>query len=171
MRFKLEPDEIEQLIFASLLQEVPNIRMPFEMDFDNSALTVEQHRVTQNCYEKGLELIANVPDLECVAETVRFQHEHFNGTGFFAGLEREKIPFLSRILAVANAYDEITSGRNPALMINEGTAAVWLKKRSGTRFDPQVVEACLTTQLIESATAPRAIPAPKFIQTEAIATV
>ncbi len=74
---------------------------------------------------------------------VRYQHEHYDGTGFFDGLDGEKIPFLSRILAVANAFDEINSGRNPAFFCTDEEAADWLRNRSGVEFDPQVVEACL----------------------------
>ncbi|MEP6789014.1 MAG: HD domain-containing phosphohydrolase, partial [Acidobacteriota bacterium] len=90
--------------------------------------------------------ISNVPDLEGVAAIIRYQHEHYGGNGFFEGLDGEKIPFLSRILAVANAFDEVKSGRNPSLFCTEEKAVQWLKKYSGTRFDPQVVEACLAVE-------------------------
>ena len=150
-RFQLEPGEMEQLIFASLLHEFPNMRIPFEMDFNRAALTPEQLRVTRNNYENGLRLIASVPDLQDVAGIIRFQHEHYDGTGFFDGLDGEKIPFLSRILAVANAFDEISSGRNPILLFKGESPADWLRKHAGTRFDPQVVEICLSTRLFESA--------------------
>ena len=149
-QFKLEPGEMEQLIFAALLHEIPNMRIPFDMDFNKSALTPEQCRVTRNNYENGLRLISSVPDLEDVADIIRYQHEHFDGTGFFDGLDGEKIPFLSRILAVANAFDEINSGRNPALFCTDEEAADWLHQRAGTRFDPQVVEACLKMRSVAS---------------------
>lgn len=155
-RFKLEPGEMEQLIFAALLHEIPNMRIPFDMDFNKSALTAEQARVTRINYDNGLRLIYSVPDLEDVTEIIRYQHEHFDGTGFFDGLDGEKIPFLSRILAVANAFDEINSGRNPALFCTDDEAADWLRQRAGTRFDPQVVEACLSMQLV----APAGFPIP-----------
>lgn len=146
VRFKLEPGEMETLIFASLLHELPNIKIPFEMDINRSALTVEQHRVTKNHYDSGLRLISVVPDLSEVATVIGFQHEHFDGSGLFNGLDGEKIPFLSRILAVANAFDDINSGRNPSLFVSDGAAADWLRQHSGTRFDPQVVEACIAIQ-------------------------
>jgi putative two-component system response regulator len=153
-RFTLEPDEMEQLIFASLLHEVPNMRIPFEMDFNKSALTDQQYRVTRNNYENGLGLISNVPDLEDVAAIIRYQHEHYDGSGFFDGLDGEKIPIQSRILAVANAFDEISSGRNPALFCTDEEAEDWMRKRAGSKFDPVVVEACLAMQLREPARVP-----------------
>jgi|CXWL01.1.fsa_nt_gi response regulator RpfG family c-di-GMP phosphodiesterase len=154
VRMGLDTEQVEELTFASLLHEVPNMRMPFEMAFTKTALTPEQHRVTRNNYENGLRLISNVPDLNDVAEIIRFQHEHYDGTGFFDGLDGDRIPIQSRILAVANAFDEISSGRNPALLRSGEAAADWLRRRSGIEFDPQVVETCLTTQLIETAGGP-----------------
>ncbi|CAN5622359.1 response regulator [soil metagenome] len=148
-RYKLEPGEMEQLIIAGLLHEIPNMRIPFDMDLNRSALTAEQNRTTGNNYETGLRMISCVPDLVDVADIIRYQHEHFDGTGFFHGLDREKIPLLSRILAVANAFDEITSGRNPALFHTDEEAVDWLQKRAGTKFDPQIVEACVKTSLFE----------------------
>ena len=148
-RFELDPDEMEQLIFASLLHEVPNIKIPFEMDFNKSSLTAEQFRVTRNNYENGLRLISSVPDLEDVASIICYQHENYDGTGFFDGLDGEKIPFLSRILAVANAFDEINSGRNPALFCTDEEAVDWLRKGAGSKFDPRIIEACLSMELRE----------------------
>jgi response regulator RpfG family c-di-GMP phosphodiesterase len=141
-RLGLEAETLEQLIFAGLLHELPNIRIPFDMDIKKSALTPEQIRVTRNHFQSGLKLISNVPDMEDVASIICYQHERFDGSGFFDGLEGEKIPFLSRILAVANAFDDINSGRNPALFCTDEEACEWMRQRAGTGFDPQVVEAC-----------------------------
>jgi response regulator RpfG family c-di-GMP phosphodiesterase len=149
-RFKLDTGDMERLIFASLLHELPNIRIPFEMDFEKTALTPEQHRMIRANYESGLRLISNVPDLEEVATIISYQHEHYDGTGFFNGLAGDTIPLMSRILAVANAFDEINSGRNPALFCTDEEAAIWLRKRAGTKYDPRVVEACLEMQMIEA---------------------
>ena len=147
----LAEGDITQLTHASLLHEVPNMKMPFDMAFNSTALTPEQYRITRGGYEKGLQIISGVPDLEDAATIIRFQHEHFDGTGFFDGLDGEKIPLLSRILAVANAFDEIHSGRNPALLCTDEEAAVWLRKRANIDFDPCVIEACLDAELLDPA--------------------
>jgi response regulator RpfG family c-di-GMP phosphodiesterase len=146
-QFDLEPREIEHLIFASLLHEVPHHKIPFEIDLDKTALTSEQYCVIRDSYENGISLISSVPDLEEVATIIRFQHEHYDGTGCFDGLDGEKIPFNSRILAVANAYDEITSGQNPGLLCTDQEAADLLRSRAGAEFDARIVEACLGTEL------------------------
>ena len=141
--FKLETWEMEQLTAAALLHELPNIRIGFEMEFNRSALTPAQLRVTRDEYENGLRIISDIPDLVEVASIICYQHENYDGTGFFEGLEGEKIPLLSRILAVANAFDEINWGRSAALFYSAEEAAEWLRSRAGSKYDPQIIDACL----------------------------
>jgi len=142
---------MEQLIFAALLHEAPGLRIPFDLEMNKSALTTEQFRVTRNSYENGLRLIAGVPDLQGVANVITFQHEHFDGDGLFDGLEGEKIPYLSRILAVANAFDEINTCRNAALWSMSGEPTERLRNKAGNALDPQIVEVCLRLKLIKPA--------------------
>ena len=157
-RFNLGSDEIEELIFASLLHEIPNLKVPFEFDFNKTALTPDQFQVTRAKYEAGLHLISGVPDLSEVVGILRYQHENYDGTGFFDGLDGDKIPFSSRILAVANAFDEINSGRNPALFCTDEEAEAWLRQRAGSKFDPEVIEMCLSTEMREPVGFPNVIP-------------
>jgi len=150
-RLGLKHDDIERLIIASLLHEAPDLKIPFKMDLGKAALTPAQYRITRNNYENGLGFISDVPDLEEVVTIIRYQHEHFDGSGFFDGLDGDKIPFMSRILAVASAFDEINSARNSAILCTGEKAGESLRKHSGTKFDPQVVEACVALDLSESA--------------------
>jgi response regulator RpfG family c-di-GMP phosphodiesterase len=141
--------DMEQLDFASLLHEIPNMRMPFDMGISKTSLNVQQLRVTRDNYEIGVRIISGIPDLEYVATVIRYQHERFDGMGFFDGLDGEKIPHLARILAVANAFDEMTSGRNLELYDKEERAAKWLLDRAGREFDPQVVDALQNSRLLD----------------------
>lgn len=147
-QFKLDAAEMEQLTFAAQLHEFPHIRLPYEIGV-GTTLMAEQIRSSQASYEEGLRLIECMPELQEAATIIRYQHEHFDGTGFFDGLAKEQIPFLSRILAVADAFDEINSGRNPALFCTDEEVTVWMRERSGTIFDPHVVDACLDSDLSE----------------------
>lgn len=145
----LVPDDLDQLTFACLLHEMPNLAVPFSLSLSKTALTPDQCRTTRDTYEKGLRLISGVPDLHAAARTIRFQHERFDGTGLFDGLAGESIPLLSRILAVANAFDEITCGLNGALLGPDRKASSTLRARAGTHLDPLVVEACLVAEPVE----------------------
>lgn len=139
--------ETEELHFACLMHEAPNMRLPFEMNITKEALTPDQYRATCANYENGVAMIAHVPDLEEVAAIIRYQHEHFDGTGFFTGLAGDAIPLASRILAVANAFDEISCGPRSALMRPDHQAYEWLRAHSGKQFDPNVIDAFLRTGL------------------------
>ncbi len=144
-QFNMDPGELEQLIFASLLHEIVNVRTPIEININNPVLTIDQQRVMRSSFEAGVRFISNVPALDDVATIIRHQHEHYDGTGYFDSLDGEKIPFGSRVLAVANAFDEIHSGRNPELLCTDEEVAVWLRRRAGSEFDPDIVEVCLET--------------------------
>jgi response regulator RpfG family c-di-GMP phosphodiesterase len=140
--------EIEQLSTAAFLHEFPCIRIPFSLDLDKKALNAEQFRSMRERFENGLQMIAAVPDLDEAASIIRYQHEHFDGSGFFDGLVGEKIPLRSQILAVANAFDTRLVQPGIGLRDREGEARQWLASRSGIHFDPRVIGACQSTELM-----------------------
>ncbi len=134
--FDLGKDEINVISAAALLHEVVNLEMPYGVEVSD----VDQYHALRDNYESRLKLISDVPDLEDVAVLIRYQHENFNGSGFFDGLSGDKIPLGSRILAVANAYDEVVSGMKPGMGSGASDAAAWLRSRAGSNFDPEVIQ-------------------------------
>lgn len=142
----MHPAELEQLTFAASLHEVVHLNFPSDLEVFNAKLTPEQFRLNRDFYEKGLGLIEAVPELDDIATTIRYQHEHFDGSGFFDGLDEEKIPLASRILAVANAFDEINAGLKPNPLGASTAPIEWLRERAGREFDPVVVEACASIE-------------------------
>jgi putative nucleotidyltransferase with HDIG domain len=84
---------------------------------------------------------------------VRYHHEHFDGMGYPDGLSGEQIPFIARILAVADAYDAMTSTRPYRKALTHGQAKEEILRCTGHQFDPKVVEAFLKTKIV-AGTAP-----------------
>lgn len=72
---------------------------------------------------------------------VRSHHEHFDGTGYPDGLKGDKIPIEARIMAVADAFDAMTSDRPYRKALSEHDALAELKRNMGTHFDPRVIAA------------------------------
>jgi HD-GYP domain-containing protein (c-di-GMP phosphodiesterase class II) len=72
---------------------------------------------------------------------VRSHHEHFDGTGYPDGLKGEAIPIEARIMAVADAFDAMTSDRPYRKALEEQAALAELKRNAGTHFDPRVLAA------------------------------
>jgi HD-GYP domain-containing protein (c-di-GMP phosphodiesterase class II) len=79
--------------------------------------------------------------MQAAAELVRSCHERFDGNGFPDRLRADQIPLGSRIIAVADAYDALTTSRREHDPLTTGEAIAELRRCSGSRFDPQVTAA------------------------------
>jgi diguanylate cyclase (GGDEF)-like protein len=137
----LSDDEAHKVGIAAQLQNVGNVAIPDAIMQKKSSLTDEERAIVQRHAAVGADIVAGVPALSELAPIIRAHHEWWNGGGYPGGLREEEIPLGARILAVVDVYKALTSdrphrpGRNPRVAFDE------LRFRSGTQFDPQVVEA------------------------------
>lgn len=76
-----------------------------------------------------------------IAPVVRHHHEHYDGTGYPAGLRRDEIPMLARVLAVADAFEAMVADRPYRRGRSDQEAMLELRRCAGTQFDPRIVEA------------------------------
>jgi HD-GYP domain-containing protein (c-di-GMP phosphodiesterase class II) len=79
-------------------------------------------------------------DLAKCLPAILHHHEHYDGTGYIAGLKGGNIPIEARILAIADAYDAITSPRPYHRQLTSQQALDELRRCAGTQFDPELVE-------------------------------
>ena len=79
-------------------------------------------------------------------EIAYYHHERFDGKGYPEGLKGEQIPFSARVVAVADAYDAITSNRCYHEALSHEEAVTRIKEAKGSQFDPLVVDAFLNVQ-------------------------
>ena len=87
---------------------------------------------------------APIEELGDVIEMVRHHHEHFDGKGYPAGISGADIPLGARVLAVADAYDALTSERPYRGAVPEEEALLIFEEASGTQFDPVIASAFLS---------------------------
>jgi HD-GYP domain-containing protein (c-di-GMP phosphodiesterase class II) len=100
----------------------------------------------------GERILRNVPSYRAIAKIVRHHHERVDGGGYPDGLAGEDIPLGSRIIAVCDAYDAMTSPRPYRHRLSADDALAELRRCAGTQFDPLVVDAfCAVWQRIHGA--------------------
>jgi diguanylate cyclase (GGDEF)-like protein/PAS domain S-box-containing protein len=90
--------------------------------------------------EKGYRILSTVNDMSEMAEYVLAHHERWDGTGYPKGLRGEEIPYVSRIIAIADAYDAMTSERSYRNALPKEVVLEELRKKAGIQFDPELIE-------------------------------
>jgi putative two-component system response regulator len=138
---ELEAATLEQLSLAAFLHDIGKIGTPDSIFLKPGTLTVAERAAMQHHSQCGAHLLSEITDMEDVADAVLHHHEHFDGTGYPDNLSEEQIPLLSRIILVTDAYDAMTNPRAFREAWDHETALEQLHKRSGTQFDPVVVQA------------------------------
>lgn len=143
-QIRLPYDEVELIITSARLHDLGKIGMDNVMLYKPGSLSNEERAEFQRHPSIGEALVGYFPAFGAGRNIVRHHHEHFDGRGYPNGKKGEEIPLGARILAVADAYDAMTSDRPYRSAMSQETAIARLKAAGGTQFDPQVVEAFLT---------------------------
>lgn len=108
-------------------------------------LTAEELQEIQKHPAVGQHILEPVAGDEEILRMVRGNHEHYDGTGYPDGLRRDEIPLGSRIIAVADAYEAMTSERPYRKALSDEAALDEIKRGGGTQFDPDVTCAFLSS--------------------------
>jgi diguanylate cyclase (GGDEF)-like protein len=130
---------VEQVRLAGLLHDVGNIAISNMLLSKPGPLSDAEWNEVRRHSEIGARILANAR-LGMIGQWVLAHHERVDGSGFPSGLKQNAIPLEARILAVADAFEAMTSERahRPALTREQATAE--LRRNAGTQFDPGVVE-------------------------------
>ncbi len=137
----LSPEEIQTVKRAALLPDIGKIALPERLLSTTNPLTDAALMVMRTHVTIGHEVLSTVPQLVPAASLVASTHEWFDGGGYPAGLQGDKIPLGARIITVADAYDAMISTRNYNDPKSHEEATVELVRGSGSQFDPEVVRA------------------------------
>ena len=126
---------------ASLLHDVGKIGIPDRILRKPGALNQEEREIISQHPLLGEMIIREVPHLSDMIDAVRHHHERYDGKGYPRGLQGEKIPFLSRLIAVADAYSAMTLDRPYRSALSREEVIAELRRCAGTQLDPDLVSA------------------------------
>lgn len=142
-KMHLDEKQIESLKYASLLHDTGKVDIPLEILTKTTKLTAKEFKIIKRHPLKGVQILRPLQILRPVIPIIMHHHEKYNGTGYPSRLKKEQIPQGARIMAVADAFEAMVYGRPYRERVDVNSAIKEIKKKSGTQFDPKVVEAFL----------------------------
>ncbi len=131
----------ERVRIAGLFHDIGKIGVSDEVLLKKDALTQEEFAIIKKHPQDGARILSVLSMFQEIAPIVRAHHERIDGKGYPDGLRGNEIPEEARIIAVADAFDAMTSNRTYRKALSVKEAADELKKGKNTQFDPEAVEA------------------------------
>ena len=134
-RFGYDEDRQEEIYMMGLLHDVGKIGVPDTVINKPGRLTDEEYDMIKSHPVTGAEILATVSEMPALVTGARWHHERYDGRGYPDGLKGEEIPEEARIIAVADAYDAMTSHRSYRDIIPQDHVKSEIEKGMGTQFD------------------------------------
>jgi PAS domain S-box-containing protein/putative nucleotidyltransferase with HDIG domain len=147
-RLGFDVEQVELLREAAPLHDVGKIAIPDCILLKPAKLTAEEFEVMKTHAAVGARLLGGIgsPVLQMAAVIAASHHERWDGTGYPAALAGEEIPFVGRVVAVADVFDALTSDRPYKSAWTRERALIEIENAAGSQFDPRVVAAFLAIQ-------------------------
>ena len=136
--------QTERIALAALLHDVGKIATPHHVLRKTSGLTPFEWDIMRAHPAEGARMLAAIPALADLAPIVRAHHERIDGAGYPFGLVSREIPFESRVIAVADAFDAMTTVRPYARPRSFGDAMTILHEGRGVQWDEAVVDVMIS---------------------------
>ena len=133
-------DEIELIRRGALLHDVGKIGIPEKVLRKQGSLTREERHMIDLHPIFGASILARIPEAAPLIPLVLHHHEHWDGNGYPGKLAMMDIPVGARVIAVADAYDAMTSYRTYGPALSSEEALDELRSCSGTQFEPRLVD-------------------------------
>ena len=134
-------DRVEAIRYAGMLHDVGKLGVPTKVLQKTGKLTEEEYAAIQLHPMRGLDIVREIGFLDEALAGIMHHHERIDGRGYPMGLAGDEIPEFARVLAVADAFDSMTSTRSYRGARPTDEAIAELRKWSGTQFDPAFVDA------------------------------
>lgn len=128
---------------AALLHDVGKLGIPDKLLHKPGPLTPDEYAQVKQHAAIGANILAGIPSAGLIAQIVRHHHENWDGTGYPDGLRGDAIPIASRVLAIVDCYDALTSDRPYRRALAHNSAVAMIYGHRGTMYDPAITDAFL----------------------------
>jgi len=139
----MREDRVASLTYAGMLHDVGKLGVPTRVLQKSGRLTEAEFAAIQRHPMQGLEIVREIEFLDEAMAGIMHHHERLDGLGYPMGLSGSQIPEFARVIAVADAFDSMTTTRSYRGARTVEEAIVELRRCSGTQFDPTMVEALI----------------------------
>ncbi len=161
----MRPDRAEAIRYAGMLHDVGKLGVPTKVLQKEGALSEEEYAAIQLHPMRGLEIVREIGFLDEALTGIMHHHERIDGKGYPMGLAADEIPEFARVIAVADAFDSMTSNRSYRQARGIDEAVSELRRGSGSQFDPALVDAFISALEREGWKLPEPAAAPMDHQT------
>ena len=161
----MRPDRADAIRYAGMLHDVGKLGVPTKVLQKEGALSEEEYAAIQLHPMRGLEIVREIGFLDEALTGIMHHHERIDGKGYPMGLAADEIPEFARVIAVADAFDSMTSNRSYRRARGIDQAVRELRRGSGSQFDPALVDAFIVALQREGWRLPEPAAAPLDHQT------
>lgn len=135
--------ELEEVYFIAILHDIGKVGIPDAIINKVSKLTDAEYGTIKTHSRIGAEILKNISEIPKMEIGAHWHHERFDGTGYPDGLKGENIPEIARIIAVADAYDAMTSRRSYRDALPQSVVRAEIEKGRNYQFDPKIADLML----------------------------
>lgn len=139
-RISLSDANMDELVLSAMFHDIGKIGVPDSILLKPGALDDDEWHVMKKHCEIGFNILNASPNMASDAKYVLHHHERWDGSGYPAGLKGEEIPLISRMIAIADAYDVMTTDRVYSRSMTPLEAIEELVRCKGTQFDPELID-------------------------------
>jgi HD domain len=164
-QIRMSTDRTEAIEFAGMLHDIGKLGVPTQVLQKTGTLTPDEFAAIQLHPQRGLEIVSPIGFLYEALNGIMHHHERMDGLGYPMGLAGHEIPEFARVIAVADAFDSMTTTRSYREAKSIDFALGELRKGAGTQFDPVIVEAFIAAMKQEDWELPGPAEAPVDLTT------
>lgn len=139
-RLSFSPEELQLIEIGALLHDIGKLGIR-DAILRKSEPGDEEQNILRKHPSRGANIVSDIPFLKKVTDIIRHHHERYDGTGYPDGLSGEDIPIGARLVAVADAFDNMTTGHSSESSLDEDEAMIKLVGGIGSQFCPVAVKA------------------------------